>query len=184
MKKQTLFAFLSAFIAVSCFSFGVYECLDSYHGALMKCLSVYDNQKRQDCYWKEADNLRASLESAAADKSTTLYGTKIISVGFFRNEVNMVSACESFTVPSTGKYYLTILNGNPRDKKSRAQECSLFLWDGKALLPLAKFGQSEQKTEMEIVLETGKTYLISAEEIVPVASYVTTIISDRKLNTD
>lgn len=184
MKKQTLFAVLSAFLAVSCFSFGVYECLDSYHRALIKCLSVYDDQKRQDCYWAETENFRASLEAAAADKSTTLLGTKVISVGFFRNEIKLVSACESFSVPSTGTYYLTVLNGNPHDRKGRAETCALLLWDGKVLRSLAKFGQAEQKTEKEIALEAGKTYLISADEISPVASYVITIISDRKLNTD
>jgi len=173
MKKFHAMAFLAGLVAASSFAFGVYECLDSYNKGLMKCFSVFDDQKRTSCYWGETETLKASLEASTA--------AKICSVGFFRNERILVSTCESFAVPSSGTYILTVVNGNPLDKRGTAKSCSLSIWDGKSLTPLAEFKNSEPRLEKEIKLEAGRNYLVSADDITPVASYVTTIISEKKL---
>ena len=181
MKKQTLFALLSTLLAVSCFSFGIYECMDSHNSALMKCLSVYNDERRLSCFWGVTETLKASLESAAKDKTSPMWKAEILSVGFFRNERNIISTGEEFAVGKTGTYFLSVANGNPLDKKSRAERYSLSLWDGEKMTSLGVSVKDDCGLEKELSLETGKNYTIIVDELAPVASYITTIVSDRKL---
>ncbi len=167
--------------AVSSFPFGLYECFDGYYKGLYKCLSIFDEQRRQDCFSRELQTLKASLDAASAEPRSNLNGVKVFSLGFFRNERKLVPISEPFSVPATGTYYLTIVNGNPLDGRSMAERCVLALWGDKGVEPLAELGRSEPRAEKTIRLEGGKTYSIGVDGLDPVPAYVTVLISDKPL---
>jgi hypothetical protein len=183
MKKLIAFLSFAVSLTVSIYSFGVFECFDSYHAGLRRCMQVFDSEKRQLCFWGERETLKSSLETVAADKYSSIYGAKIITVGFFRNEKPMVSSCEQFSVPASGIYNLAVINGSPMDRRSQAKAFSISIYDGKKMIPVLSINGSGQTLENEIRLETGMNYLITVDELMPAASYITVIVSDKKIKT-
>lgn len=180
-RKTMIPTLLLVLAAVSSFPFGLYECFDGYYKGLYKCLSIFDDQRRQDCFSRELQTLKASLDAASADPRSNLNGVRVFFLGFFRNERKLVPITESFTVPTGGTYFLTVVNGNPLDGRSRAEKCVLVLWNDKGVSPLAELDSSEPQVEREIKLEAGKTYFVSADRLDPVPAYVTVLITDKKL---
>jgi hypothetical protein len=183
MLKKNFFVFV--FLSLLCFPLFCFINLlfEDYFTSAQKCLLAFDENYRENCMWGSVETLKNALNQKSDRGKESSF--KVYCCSFFRNEGRRIlSVNNPFSVEKKGEYTLTILNGNPLDKRSKAKIARLSLWNGK---DSQKIFDEKDFTKQEIVtstikLEKEKNYLIVPEEIEPIPAYVTVIISDKPID--
>ncbi len=132
--------------------------------------------------WGNTETLKKSLNLIFETIKKSSF--RVYYCGFFRNEGRRIlSINDPFSVPQEGEYFLTVLNGNPRDKRSRAKMLRILLHNDKTsekILEESDFSK-EEKTTRKIKLEGGINYSLSIEQIEPIPSYITVLVSSNPI---
>ncbi|MFB3851359.1 MAG: hypothetical protein ACE14Q_05485 [Acidobacteriota bacterium] len=182
LKKNFFIAVLTVL-----FAFPIFCSLDylfeDYFLSAKKCLQAFDENYRENCMWGNVETLKNALNQKSERMKESSF--KIYCCSFFRNEGRRIlSVNDPFSVEKTGDYVLTIVNGNPLDKKSKAKIVKLSLWDGKKS---QRIFEERDLPAQEIItsvvkLEKEKNYSLILEEIEPIPAYLTIIVSDKKID--
>lgn len=182
MPKKNLFVFLffSLFaLPFFCFINFIFE---DYYTNAQKCIQAFDLNYRENCMWGSVETFKHSLNLTSERMQKSFF--KIYCCSFFRNEGRRIlSVNDPFSVEKSGEYVITMLNGNPLDKKSKAKTVKFFLWTEKES---RKLFDEQDLTKQEIVtftvkLEKGKKYSFVIAEIEPIPAYITLIVSDKPI---
>lgn len=177
MFKKILCLSLISFFAFSGFC-SLSPLFDDYFESSYKCLQAFDENYRETCMWGSIETLKKNLNTFETIKKSSF---KVYYCGFFRNEgIRILSINDPFSIPKNGEYFLTVLNGNPRDKRSRAKMLRILLHNDKTsekILEETNFSK-EEKTIRKIQLESGINYSLQIEQIEPIPSYITVLVSD------
>jgi len=183
MKRMVTVA-LFLVCCLSVFSNNLRDCLADYSPKLAECVKVFNQDARETCIWGAKETLRAEIDAMTRQKGSDLEGASVLLVAFFRNEgKRIITECDELTVPRTGDYYFTFFNGTPTDSIGPADSVSFSVSEGgkkQRLIEQKGMGKNEL-FDAAMRLEKGKRYAIVMEELKPVASYVTVIVTDKKL---
>lgn len=132
--------------------------------------------------WGSIETLKKGLNQTSEIVKRCAF--KVYYCGFFRNEGRRIlSVNDPFSTSKSGEYTLTVLNGNPNDKRSRAKAVKISLLTDKTsekIFEETDFSKQERATK-KIKLEKGKNYSFLIEQIEPIPSYITVLVSDNPI---
>lgn len=152
---------------------------EDYFLGTKKCLQAFNEKYREDCMWGGVETLKSALNQIFNKPLTVFYA------GFFRNEGNKIlSVNDPFSVNKKGEYFLTILNGNPSEKKGQVKIIKLVISSEKTKPETVFYEtnfQNLNKTSLKIELDKGINYFLCPELIEPVSTYITVLISDKPI---
>ncbi len=186
MKRKFLVCIIFLILSFSFFSLPLKDFLSDYYSAISECVYIFDENYREKCVLGVVENFKTTLLEKSKDKNSSLFGAKILSVSFFRNERKTILFVpgEAFEVDSSGKYSFTFINGTPSEKKSKVRSLKILLWDGKRANAIFESNDlsSKELFDFDAELDKGVQYTFIVEDFVPVASYFTIVVTDKKIS--
>ncbi|MCX7830789.1 MAG: hypothetical protein N2445_07005 [Acidobacteria bacterium] len=182
MTKKNYFFAVILLLSASPFFASFSYLFEDYFASANKCLRAFDENYREQCMWGSVETLKNALNQSSERSKKNLF--KIYYCGFFRNEgKRILSVNDPFSVESSGEYIVTILNGDPSEKRSKAKVVKLSILREKTserIFDEAEF-RNQEKISVKIKLEKGKIYTLIPENLEPIPAYITVIISNKPI---